>query len=225
VVAKVTVGTNPSGVAYDSGKGEIFVVNTGVQLGAEYGNYDSVSVITDSPLSVAISVSPSTLYQGQTLQLNSTVTSGTSPYLYQWFSEAPAASSYSPISGATSSNYNFTTSTSTAAGSWNFMLQVTDNAEETAASAVTPVYVNFGTTTSTAPTAAPMQVSTPTASLSSPPSRTPTVPEFPLVMIGAILLIAVTSAILFWARSKKDEKAFCVRRAESGELIESELFF
>jgi len=56
----------------------------------------------------------------------SAVTTGTSPYTYQWYSEVPSGSSYSLISGATSANYNFTTSDSTTTGTWSFEIQVTD---------------------------------------------------------------------------------------------------
>jgi YVTN family beta-propeller protein len=120
VVANVSVGTYPNCLRYDPGKSEIFVANAGS---------NTVSVISDSPNLVASSVSssPGTVDQGQTSSLTSTaVTTGAPPYTYQWFSEAPGASSYSSISGATSSSYSFVTSTSTATGTWSFILQVTD---------------------------------------------------------------------------------------------------
>lgn len=75
-----------------------------------------------------VSASLGTVYQGQSSSLTSTtVTTGTLPYAYQWLEEAPGGSSYSPITGATSSSYVFATSPSTAAGAWSFELQVTDN--------------------------------------------------------------------------------------------------
>jgi hypothetical protein len=65
--------------------------------------------------------------QGQPIALSATgISGGTNPYSYQWFGRAPTAGSYSSISGATTVNYSLTTSTSTAVGSWFFMLQVTD---------------------------------------------------------------------------------------------------
>ena len=266
VVATIPAGTSSSGMAYDSGKGEIFYSNLGsasVSVISDSNNavifnssvygavptgmaYDSgkeeifvgasaantVYVMTDSPFSVGvsalISLSPGssfysgevsgTLYQGQTLKLESSVTSGMLPYTYQWLSEAPNASSFSPIGGATSSSstisdYNFVTSTSTATGGWAFMLQVTDNGGEAVNSTVT---VNLDAAPTPAPTVTPTPVSTPTASPSSPPSPTPTVPEFPLVMTGAILLTAMTSAILFLPKKlKKEMKTFsCARRGK-----------
>jgi len=136
VVTTVLVGTNPNGVAYDSGKGEIFVTNWGS---------NTVSVISDHSALVAPSVSssPGTVYQNQTSTLNSTVvTTGVPPCEYQWFSEAPGASSYSSIVGATSSSYNFVTSTSTTLGVWSFILQVTDNTGAAVNSTAITVTVN-----------------------------------------------------------------------------------
>jgi YVTN family beta-propeller protein len=53
VTSTITVGTSPTGVAYDSGKGEIFVANSG---------YDTVSVISDSSdkvvATVTVGISP-----------------------------------------------------------------------------------------------------------------------------------------------------------------------
>ncbi len=77
----------------------------------------------------AVSASQVSVDQGQTFALNSTaVTSGTSPYVYEWLQKAPNSISYSAITGATSANYTYVTLTSTTAGSWSFELQVTDNA-------------------------------------------------------------------------------------------------
>jgi hypothetical protein len=87
-----------------------------------------VAVVVNSAL-VAPSVSASlgSISQGQTSSLtSSSVTTGSSPYTYQWFSKAPGAGSYLLVSGATSSSYSFATSISTATGSWSFILQVTD---------------------------------------------------------------------------------------------------
>ena len=102
---------------------------------------DSASTPVTSPASNAVSVTvnsalvaptvtptPGTVDQGQTSSLTSTaVSTGTSPYTYQWFEKAPGGS-FSSISGATSTSYNFVTSGSTATGTWSFELQVTDGA-------------------------------------------------------------------------------------------------
>ena len=90
--------------------------------------------------------------QGQTTSLTSSaVSTGTSPYTYLWFSEAPGASSYSQISSATSSGYNFATSTSTASGSWSFIIQVTDNAGVAVNSTATTITVNASAPPPSAP--------------------------------------------------------------------------
>jgi len=89
---------------------------------------NSVSV-TVNPALVAptVSASPSPINQGQTSNLNSTsVSTGTSPYTYQWFSKAPNAGSYSTIINEISPSYSFVTSIATAAGDWSFQLRVTD---------------------------------------------------------------------------------------------------
>ena len=88
-----------------------------------------VSVTVNSALIAPnVSPTPATVNQGQTQQFTSTAgATGTSPYTYEWLQKAPGGS-FSPISGATSTSYNFVTSGSTATGSWSFELQVTDAA-------------------------------------------------------------------------------------------------
>jgi hypothetical protein len=120
----------------------------------------AASVTVNSALvASSASASKGTVDQGQTSSLTSTAaTTGTSPYTYQWFSEAPSASSYSPIVGATSSSYNFVTSASTATGNWNFQLQVTDNTGATVNSNAATVKVNVAPTVSIMPTSWIMDV-------------------------------------------------------------------
>jgi len=89
---------------------------------------NAVAVVVNSQLTVSVSPSPVTVDQGQSSSLTSgAVNTGTSPYAYQWYEEAPGANSYSAIVGANSSRYTFVTSVSTAIGSWQFELQVTDS--------------------------------------------------------------------------------------------------
>ena len=107
------------------------------------------------------SASIGTVDQGQTSALSSTaVTTGTSPYTYQWLQKAPGASSYSAISGATSSSYSFATRGSTTTGSWSFELQVTDSASAPAvvASATVSVAVNVAPTATVSPASWTMDV-------------------------------------------------------------------
>jgi hypothetical protein len=74
-----------------------------------------------------VTATPGTINQGQTSSLTSTpVSTGTSPYTYQWFEEAPGAKSYTAV-GSSSTSFSFVTSNSTTTGSWSFYLRVTDN--------------------------------------------------------------------------------------------------
>ncbi len=133
---------------------------------------DSASTPVTSPASNAVSVtvnsalvaptvtaSPTTVDQGQTSALSFTaVSTGTSPYTYQWLLEAPGAGSYSAISGATSSGYSFATSGSTATGVWSFELQVTDSAGAVVTSSAATVTVNAAPTVTVSPTSWTMDV-------------------------------------------------------------------
>jgi len=107
---------------------------------------NAVSVVV-SPALVAPTVSASVgvINQGQSsvLSNSSSVTTGTSPYSYQWLSRAPGAGSYSLISGATSSSYNLVTSIVTATGSWSFLLQVIDAVGVVVNSSAVSVMVNI----------------------------------------------------------------------------------
>jgi hypothetical protein len=116
-----------------------------------------------------VAVSASTVDQGQTSSLTSSaVTTGTTPYTYQWFEKAPGASSYSVINVASASSYSFVTSTSTATGTWGFILQVTDSTGAAVNSTAATVTVN-----APLPTQAPTPTPTPTLTpIPSPVSST-----------------------------------------------------
>ena len=124
---------------------------------------DSASTPVTSPASNAVSVTvnsalvaptvtptPGTVDQGQTSSLTSTtVSTGTSPYTYQWFEKAPGGS-YVTV-GSNSGSFSFATSGSTATGSWSFILQVTDNTGAAVNSTAVSVTVNSAPTVSIAP--------------------------------------------------------------------------
>lgn len=95
-----------------------------------------------------VTAKPAAVDQGQSATLtNSTVIStGTSPYAYQWLEKAPSDNSYSLISGATSFNYTFSTTTSTETGLWSFVLRVTDATGATVNSTTTTATVYFSVT-------------------------------------------------------------------------------
>ena len=180
VIATITVGWGAWGVAYDSGKGEIFVSNFN-------SCSDTVSVILDSSILAVPAVSShSMVNQGATSNLTASATiTGIPPLIYQWFSEAPNASSYSLISGATSSSYVFATSNSTATGNWSFIFQVTDSTGATVNSTVTTLTVNPSTSTAS-------------------PFPNPNVTEFniqALILVAAIM-VAVTICAVASARKK-----------------------
>ena len=86
------------------------------------------------------------------------MSTGTSPYSYQWLQKAPGAGSYLSISGATSSGYYFVTSGSTATGSWSFELQVTDADSVMVTSKAVSVTVNAVPTVSVSPVSWTMDV-------------------------------------------------------------------
>ena len=113
-------------------------------------NATSPAIVTSSASSVVVNAAlvaptasaPSAVDQGQTISLTSaSVSTGTGPYLYQWFSKTPSGD-YTAISGATSSGFNSITSGATAVGSWSFILQVTDATGAAVNSTDVPVMVN-----------------------------------------------------------------------------------
>jgi hypothetical protein len=79
--------------------------------------------------------------QSSILTNSSLVTTGTSPYTYQWFQKAPGGN-FSTVPEATSYIYSFNTSMATTTGSWSFILQVNDNAGVSVNSSAVLVTVN-----------------------------------------------------------------------------------
>ena len=111
-----------------------------------YTTISNTVSVTVYPALIAptVSASPTVIYQGETSILTSTtVSSGASPYLYQWLQKAPGSSSFSPISGATLSSYSFATTIANATGSWSFILQVKDTAGAVVNSSAATVIVNI----------------------------------------------------------------------------------
>ena len=82
------------------------------------------------------------IIQGYTAEISTAGASGGSaPYSYQWFSECPGCGSFSSITGATNTVYFFNTNALTAKGTWQFLVQVTDNTPLTQNSVTTNVIV------------------------------------------------------------------------------------
>ena len=112
--------------------------------GAPSVTSSAVSVVVNSALvAPSVSASVSTVTKGQSSALSSSaVSSGSSPYTFQWLQKSPGAGSYLSISGATSSTYSFVTTTSTTTGDWSFELQVTDSVSSVVTSNAVSVTVN-----------------------------------------------------------------------------------
>ncbi len=146
-------------------------------LGSTSPKSTAFSVTVNSALfAPTVSASAATVAQMQISSLTSTnMSTGTSPYQYQWFSKAPDASSYSLITGANNSKYDFVASTSLATGSWNFVLQVTDGTGVAVNSTVVSVTVNAPASTSSSSSSnrGSSSTATPTPTPTPTPSQNP----------------------------------------------------
>ncbi len=181
--------------------------NTAQSNTADITVYSTLTAPTVTP-------SAGSVTQGNTSTLSATaVTTGSQSYTYQWYEEAPGASVYSLRTGAALSSYNFATTSSTAVGTWNFILQVTDSNGAAVNSTATTVTVNAptstptptptptGTTTPTStPTPTPSPTQKPTASPSPSPTPTPTIPEFPSIIIAALVFLAATATTILYKK-------------------------
>ncbi len=191
VIATIPLGTIAGALTYDSGMEEIFITNGHFNNMGEPDNMVLVLSDTSNLTAPQVSPSPETVNQGQASNLNSSlITTGVSPYAYHWFSEAPGASSYSPVNSAASPNYKFSTSTSTAIGNWTFILEVTDASETSVNSTATVVTVN----------AAPLN--TPTLSPSPTISGSGT-KDLIIAMIVIISIAIIAVALLLRTRAGK----------------------
>ena len=104
---------------------------------------NAVSVTVNSALvAPTVSASLGTITQGQTSSLTSTtVSTGTSPYTYQWLQRAPGGS-YTAV-GSNSPSFSFVTTGALPTGSWSFILQVTDTVGASVNSSAISVTVNI----------------------------------------------------------------------------------
>jgi hypothetical protein len=143
-------GQNASTFSYSPGSAgsPLITVTVTDSSSATSAQSAAPSVTVNSALvAPTLTATPATVNQGQTSSLTSTaVSTGTSPYSYQWYQMAPGAGSYSQISSATSSTYNFATTSSTATGAWSFELKVTDNVGSAVTSSPVSVTVNASST-------------------------------------------------------------------------------
>jgi len=151
------------------------------------------------------------LERGQTSNLSSSsVTTGTSPYTYQWFESAPTTESYVTV-GSNSDIFSFITSSSTAFGSWRFILQVTDNVGAAVNSSAAFVIINptFPPTTAPTPTPTSSPSTVPTATQTVAP--TPTITEFPTwIILPLSAVVMLLSAVFIRRRIPKKNFTFFV---------------
>ncbi len=108
-----------------------------------------VTATVNSALSVKISPTSSIMDVGQSQLFTSSVSDGTSPYIYQWYLDG------SPVSGATSATWTYTSSSS---GSHAFYAKVTDAVSAAATSNTALVTVNGGLSVSISPTSVVLDV-------------------------------------------------------------------
>ena len=115
-------------------------------------NAQSITVNTGL-VAPTVTANKNTIDQGQDCRLRSSaIDTGTSPYIYQWLNKSPGASSYTEISGATSSSYTFVTYSSTSSGLWSFELKVTDDVSEEVTSSSLSILVNVPPAINLSPT-------------------------------------------------------------------------
>jgi len=159
------VGTNSASYTFDAsnvGSFSLYVNATDSASTPVTAESNIASIKVNSALvSPSASASSGMVDQGQssTFSVNG-LSGGTSPYSYQWLQKAPGSGSYSDIGGAVSSTYSFVTSDSTAAGSWSFELQITDDASTpvVVTSAEASIMVNVVPTVSVSPGSAASDV-------------------------------------------------------------------
>ncbi|MBX8640828.1 MAG: PKD domain-containing protein [Thermoplasmata archaeon] len=101
------------------------------------GDSGTTIVYTDPSVSVSSSLNPAD--SGQAFTLAASVSGGTSPYTYQWYTGS--SGSGTAISGATSSTYSTSESPSSAT-SYNFYVSITDSVGEIATSSTFTQNIN-----------------------------------------------------------------------------------
>jgi outer membrane protein assembly factor BamB len=140
--APVSGATNPSWTFTPASTGS-FTVYLNVTDGVGVTAKSNIASVTVNPaLSLSVSPASAVMDVGQSKQFNSTVTGGTSPFVYQWYLNGTAAS------GATNSTWAFAPSSS---GSYNIYVNVTDTVGFTAKSNTATVTVNPSLSVSVSP--------------------------------------------------------------------------
>ena len=156
------VGSNSASYSYTASAGTHSVtckVTDSASTPVTSPSSNQVTVTVNSALvAPTVTPTPGTVDQGQTSSLTSTaVTTGTSPYTYQWLEKPPGAGSYMDI-GTNSSSYAFVTSGSTATGTWSFELQITDATKSQVTSTAVEVELNAAPSVTVSPTSWTMDI-------------------------------------------------------------------
>ncbi len=113
--------------------------------GASVNSTEAFITVNPALAAPLVTASSSTIIQGQTSSLTSSdITTGTTPYVYQWFQKSPTDSDFAPIDGATLNGYIFSTTASTATGAWSYNLRVTDDCEAYVTSNTVTITCNPG---------------------------------------------------------------------------------
>jgi hypothetical protein len=94
----------------------------------------TISIVVNPPPAVSISASATAITLAQRVNLLATVSNGTSPYRFQWYSNGLA------LAGANSSSFTFAP---TSAGTYTLSLTVSDSANENASSNEATIIVNL----------------------------------------------------------------------------------
>jgi hypothetical protein len=140
----ITVGTNSASFSFvTSGSTATgtwgFILQVTDSVGASVNSTSAAVTVNPTLAAPTVTPNPSTVTQGLSSCLSCKVTTGTSPYTYQWFEQAPGGS-YVTV-GTNSASFNCATCSSTTTGTWNFKLQVTDSSGQTVTSNVVTVTV------------------------------------------------------------------------------------
>ncbi|MGA2680899.1 MAG: PKD domain-containing protein [Candidatus Bathyarchaeia archaeon] len=142
-----------------------------------------VAQTVEAQIGVDVEPGPTTTFVNQPVEFTATASMGTPPYSYQWYTQlwskdpnTPTASpegNLTAVSGANSSRFNFTASST---GIYDISIRVSDSANNSVYDAFQPSGIQV--------TVLPTQIH-PSTTLT--PTSTPTVPEFPTLIIRQFL--------------------------------------
>jgi peptidoglycan/xylan/chitin deacetylase (PgdA/CDA1 family) len=173
------VGPNSSTYSYTASNSTHEITCKITDCSSNPNSFNSSAVpVTVNPalLTPTISASANSINQGNSSDLlASSISTGSSPYTYQWLERDPAGSNITV--GSNLPSFNFSTTGNTSTGLWSFMLQVTDNTGAQVTSNTITVDVNSTPVSNSTPTSSPTP--TPTSTATPTPTSEPTVAPTP----------------------------------------------